>query len=142
MNAGCLQEVLQALALPEEAVLPASEQLTENMRFVMYRPTVMAHPERDLLDELFRFSDLVVLDRLTGVRLLYSVQEDYTGEQVVYKAYRLFVQTSPTQVWDVLDINLKTWSYYTSEGWMSFRDVSRQAETNFQFHAGGDAVLV
>ncbi len=98
-------------------------------RFSTYvRPTYRNSPEYES-DQIYRFSEIILVHQTFGVRVGCLREEDYFGEKVEYVIMSNFhVITSGGEKFEVLDIDLQREKIITPKGELAFDEISREPE--------------
>lgn len=98
-------------------------------RFTTYvRPSYLNSPEYET-DQIYRFSEIILIHRVSGVRVGCLREEDYFGEKVEYVIMSNFhVITSGGEKLEVLDIDLLSEKLTTQKGELAFSEISKEPE--------------
>lgn len=98
-------------------------------RFSTYvRPSYLNSPEYET-DQIYRFSEIILIHRTSGVRVGCLREEDYFGEKVEYVIMSNFhIITTTGQKAEVLDVDLQQEKVITPTGDVPFSEISREPE--------------
>ncbi|MGI8597766.1 MAG: hypothetical protein ACR2KB_00795 [Chitinophagaceae bacterium] len=121
--------ILKKFELKPEMVWKTSEPYIFNeSRFLVYHPKTPKSEIEKELDEIYQFSDRIVLHRETGLRVHYSEHESYFGDTITYKVYYLFVIDVNGNRKNIVDVNLPGGFFLMEDGPLFFSDVNKDIE--------------
>lgn len=124
--------VLEKVGLQPKIIWKDSEPYAfDDTFFTVYSPKeYLADRERRERDEVFGFADIVVLHKSTGLRVKFSVYENYFGDEVEYKAQTVFIIQKDGKRLDVVDMEPGTGCFSTARGMVHFSEVKKVRDPN------------
>jgi hypothetical protein len=75
------------------------------------------------VDEVYRMSEFILLQKRTGIRLRVIYSENYYGDELDYKIIQVFVILNDGEINNVLELNVENKTITTDEGIINFKSI-------------------
>ena len=75
------------------------------------------------VDEVYRMSEFILLQKRTGIRLRVIYSENYYGDELDYKIIQVFVILNDGKINNVLELNVENKTITTDKGIINFKSI-------------------
>ncbi|MGD9929566.1 MAG: hypothetical protein AB7U05_06075 [Mangrovibacterium sp.] len=120
-------KILEAIGLKRHLVWKETNtSIYDKTQFLTYVPVGYKNSPLRELDESYRMFELVLLHKITGLRVTYITSENYFGDQVDYNMKDLFVITNSGKRFDVIGVDFHKQVFLTPNMQIRFEDISKR----------------
>jgi len=119
-----IKVLLKKIGLKEKYVCKSPKfKFWSEEDFEFYTTSEYHKSHRKEVDEFYRIHESNLLHKKTGIRVRMSSSEDYTGEEVTYKIYKVFFINNKKKEIDILKLDLKKKTILFKNGVLSLNDL-------------------
>ena len=93
------------------------------MVFISRVPTGRHFSEVKEMDEFYRIHESNLLHKKTGIRIKMSTSENYTGDEVTYNLYKVFILSKNNREVDIEDVDFKKSIFICNKREIKFENI-------------------
>jgi len=119
-----LTKILKQIGLKKSFVCKSPNFYFWNeSEFKNYTTTKYMKSEVKEMDEFYRIHESNLLHKKTGIRVKMTTSENYTGDEVTYNLYRVFILSKNNREVDIEDVDFKKSIFICNKREIKFENI-------------------